>query len=34
MGDPIWLDTNVLDKALKGDAAINQQLTGYRQGAL
>jgi hypothetical protein len=31
MGDPIWLDNNVLDKALKGDAAINQQLTGYRK---
>ncbi len=31
MGDPIWLDNNVLDKALKGDAAINQQLANYRK---
>jgi hypothetical protein len=31
MGDPIWLDTNTLDKALKGDPAINQQLSGYRK---
>ena len=30
MGDPVWLDTGVLDNALKGDAAINRQLAGYR----
>ena len=23
---PAWLDTGVVDNALKGDAAINQQL--------
>lgn len=31
MGDPVWLDNNVLDNALKGDAAINQQLVNYRK---
>jgi hypothetical protein len=31
MGDPIWLDTNTVDKALKGDAAINDQLTTLRK---
>src|SRR5258708_26859458 len=30
MPDPIWLDTNTLIFALKGDAAINRQLSGYR----
>jgi len=27
LGDPIWLDTNTLHQALKGDPAINDQLT-------
>ncbi len=31
MGDPVWLDNNVLDNALKGDAAINKQLANYRK---
>ena len=31
MPDPVWLDNGVLDNALKGDAAINQQLVGYRK---
>src|SRR6266436_3441603 len=30
MPDPIWLDTNTLIFALKGDAAINRQLSEYR----
>jgi hypothetical protein len=31
VGDPIWLDTNTLDQALKGDPAINDQLAGFRR---
>jgi hypothetical protein len=31
MPDPIWLDTNALDNALKGNAAINKQLSEYRR---
>ncbi len=31
MGDPIWLDTNTLDFALKGHAAVNKQLDAYRK---
>ncbi len=31
MPDPIWLDTNTLLLALKGNAAINRQLSTYRQ---
>lgn len=31
MPDPVWLDTSVVHNALKGDAAINQQLTNYRK---
>jgi hypothetical protein len=31
MPDPIWLDTNTLIFALKGDAAINRQLSEYRR---
>jgi hypothetical protein len=30
MGEPIWLDTNTLHFALKGDAAVNDQLASYR----
>jgi hypothetical protein len=30
MGDPVWLDTNILQFALDGDAAVNQQLATYR----
>jgi hypothetical protein len=31
VGDPIWLDTNTLDQALKGDPAINDQLSALRR---
>jgi hypothetical protein len=31
MPDPAWLDTGVVHNALQGDAAINAQLTGYRE---
>jgi hypothetical protein len=31
MGDPIWLDTNTVQYAINGDAAINQQLATYRK---
>src|SRR5262245_501400 len=31
MPDPIWLDTNTLIFALKGDPEINKQLSSYRQ---
>jgi len=31
MSDPIWLDTNTLDLALKGDPGINDQLSAYRK---
>ena len=30
MGEPIWLDTNTLHLALKGNAAVNDQLASYR----
>jgi len=32
MPDPIWLDTNTLSFALKGDPGINLQLSKLRQG--
>ena len=28
--DPIWLDTNVVQRALDGDPAVNRQLADYR----
>ena len=31
MPDPVWLDTCALDNALKGNAAINRQLSEYRR---
>ena len=31
MPDPLYLDTCALDAALKGDAAINKQLSEARQ---
>jgi hypothetical protein len=31
MPDPIWLDTNALQYALNGNAAINKQLSEYRR---
>lgn len=31
MGDPIWLDNNTVDLALKGDPSINEQLSNYRR---
>jgi len=31
MGDPIWLDTNVVQFALQGDPAVNEQLASYRR---
>lgn len=31
MPDPVWLDTCAVDNALKGNAAINKQLSEYRR---
>jgi uncharacterized protein YukE len=31
MGDPIWLDTNVTSRALRGDAAVIDQLASLRR---
>jgi hypothetical protein len=30
MGDPVWLDTNTVQFALNGDAAVNKQLATHR----
>ena len=30
MPDPIWLDTNVVIKALNGDPGVNRQLSSFR----